>query len=181
MAIPQGKKAAIPRTANRYNFIIPAHSISARCLPEYSRTMASWIMVSSRCVAGLSTGTLPVSARAIRMKDKSANTSDGLSIACPPWAMTMVIWDRDVDLLTSDTANTAISMAGSASEAMVISLLEPMPPKAVPISMPANAVKNRAMANSATSTITSAIAESGRSVESVGMMLPAMTETPNTR
>ena len=49
-----------------------------------------------------------------------------------------------MEWLTRETANTAISMAGSASEAMVISRLEPMPPKAVPMSIPARAVKNRA-------------------------------------
>ncbi len=43
-----------------------AHSISARLGPEYSSTMASWIMVSSRCVVGLSTGMRPVSAMATR-------------------------------------------------------------------------------------------------------------------
>ena len=33
-----------------------AHSISARWRAEYSRIIASWIIVSSRCVDGLSTG-----------------------------------------------------------------------------------------------------------------------------
>ena len=74
-----------------------------------------------------------------------------------------------------------MSIAGSASEAMVISRLEPMPPKAVPMSMPARAVKKRAMAKSATRAMTSAVAERGRSMDRIGMMPPASTETPNTR
>jgi len=38
------------------SFSADAHSISARWRAEYSSTIASWIMVSSRWVAGLSTG-----------------------------------------------------------------------------------------------------------------------------
>jgi len=46
-------------------FIIVPSSTIASCLPEYSSIIASWIIVSSRCVAGLSTGMRPVSAIAI--------------------------------------------------------------------------------------------------------------------
>ena len=51
-------------------------SISARCRPEYSSTMASCTMVSSRCVAGLSTGMRPFSAIATIMSANSASASD---------------------------------------------------------------------------------------------------------
>jgi hypothetical protein len=62
----------------------------------------------------------------------------------------------------------------------IISRLEPMPPKAVPMSMPATP-KKRAMAKSATRAMTSAVADSGRSVDRMGMIPLAMTETPKTR
>ena len=58
---------------------------------------------------------------------------------------------------------TAISMAGSASAETSISREAPMPPKAVPTSMPASARKKRASASSPTSTMMSAIAAVGRS------------------
>ena len=45
--------------------------------------------------------------------------------------------------------NTIISMAGSASDAIITSRLEPMPPKLVPTSSPASAVKKRAPARRA--------------------------------
>ena len=49
------------------------------------------------------------------------------------------------------------------------------------MSIPASAVKKRAIAKRATRAITSAVAASGRSVEMMGMMPPASTVTPNTR
>ena len=49
--------------------------MSARCRPEYSSTMASWTMVSSRCVAGLSTGMRPDSAIATISSAASASPS----------------------------------------------------------------------------------------------------------
>ena len=48
------------------------HSIRARLLPEYSSTIASWTIVSSRWVAGLSNGSLPVSARMMMKKRDQA-------------------------------------------------------------------------------------------------------------
>ena len=47
-------------------------------------------------------------------------------------------------------------IAGSASEAIIISRLEPMPPKLVPTSMPASARKKRALPSSAMMAIRSA-------------------------
>ena len=51
-----------------------------------------------------------------------------------------------VEPASSASVNTIISMAGSASEAIITSRLEPMPPKLVPTSSPASARKKRAMA-----------------------------------
>ena len=42
-----------------------------------------------------------------------------------------------VEPASSATVNTTMIMAGSASEAIIISRLEPMPPKLVPTSSPA--------------------------------------------
>ena len=59
-------------------------------------------------------------------------------------------------------------IAGSASEAIIISRLEPMPPKLVPTSMPASARKNRALPSSATMAIRSAVQLNIRPVAKVG-------------
>src|SRR5436309_15740367 len=61
-----------------------------------------------------------------------------------------------VEPTTSATVNTIISMAGSASEAIITSRLEPMPPKLVPTSRPASARTNRALPSSAKMTIRAA-------------------------
>ena len=53
------------------------------------------------------------------------------------------------------TVNTIMIMAGSASDANSISRLEPMPPKLVPMSMPASAGKKRAEPMSAMMTMRS--------------------------
>src|SRR5262249_33910315 len=59
---PQGKNKLASRVRNTNSFIAEAHSTRARWRAEYSSSIASWIIVSSRCVAGLSTGRRPVSA-----------------------------------------------------------------------------------------------------------------------
>lgn len=128
----------------------------------------------------MSTGILPVSARAIKIKASSAKAIEGLNTDWP-LMITCAICEREVDLLARDIVKIAISIAGSASDAIVISRLDPMPPKAVPISIPASAVKNRAIAKSATITMTSAVAARGRSTDNIGMMPPARTAVPNTR
>ena len=56
-----------------------------------------------------------------------------------------------------------------------------MPPKAVPMSIPASAVKKRAIAKSATITMTSAVGASGRSTERIGITPPASSAVPKTR
>src|SRR5262249_38073545 len=47
-ARPQGTKRFASKVMNRNSFIADAHSTSARYRPEYSSTIASWIIVSSR-------------------------------------------------------------------------------------------------------------------------------------
>jgi len=64
-ATPQGRNRATPRHEYANSFRLAAHSSSARWRPEYSRISASWIIVSSRCVDGLSTGTRAFSASEI--------------------------------------------------------------------------------------------------------------------
>ena len=51
--------------------------------------------------------------------------------------------------------NTIISIAGSASEAIIISRDDPIPPKLVPISIPASARANRALPSKAVMAIRS--------------------------
>ena len=74
-----------------------------------------------------------------------------------------------VEPAMSATVNTVISMAGSASEANITSRLEPIPPKLVPTSSPANARKNRAFPSSATMAMTSADLESINPAPKVGI------------
>ena len=54
-----------------------AHSISARWRAEYSRIIASWIIVSSRCVAGLSIGMRAFSASSTIMNATAAKARLG--------------------------------------------------------------------------------------------------------
>ncbi|MNC93594.1 hypothetical protein D3C83_102590 [compost metagenome] len=53
------------------------HSTSARWRAEYSSTIASWIIVNSRWVAGLSTGMRAFSANRIITKAMPANARLG--------------------------------------------------------------------------------------------------------
>ena len=53
--------------------------------------------------------------------------------------------DNCVEPAISASVNTIINIAGSASEAIIISRLEPMPPNEVPTSRPASARKKRAL------------------------------------
>ena len=70
--------------------------------------------------------------------------------------MNAAIEESCVEPASSDSVNTTISIAGSASEAIIISRLEPMPPKLVPTSSPASASMKRALPSSATMAIMSA-------------------------
>ena len=75
----------------------------------------------------------------------------------------------------------AISRAGSAREEIVTSRDEPMPPKAVPISIPAKDRKKRVRARNPTSTMTSARAAVGICTENIGTIEVATTVTLKTR
>ncbi len=81
--MPNGTK--MQATIDRYsiNCSDAASSIIARWRPEYSSTIASCTMVSSRCVAGLSTGMRPFSATATISSAASAIASDTRSPTCP--------------------------------------------------------------------------------------------------
>ena len=61
-----------------------------------------------------------------------------------------------VEPAISASVNTIMIIAGSASEAIITSRLEPMPPKLVPTSRPASARKKRALPSSAMMAIRSA-------------------------
>ena len=63
---------------------------------------------------------------------------------------------------------TIIIIAGSASEAIITSRLEPMPPKLVPTSMPASARKKRALPSSAMMAMRSADQLNSSPVAKVG-------------
>ena len=65
---------------------------------------------------------------------------------------------------TSATVKTMSSMAGSASDAIIISRDDPMPPNAVPTSMPASARVKRAVPSSATMAMRSADHENSNPV-----------------
>ena len=73
-----------------------------------------------------------------------------------------------VEPATSASVNTIISMAGSASEAIITSRLEPMPPKLVPTSSPASARKKRASPSSAMMAMRSADQENMSPAPKVG-------------
>src|SRR5213080_273055 len=62
LVTPQGTKRLARSVMKTNSRIADAHPTRARYRPEYSSTMASWIIVSSSWVAGLSTGSRPVSA-----------------------------------------------------------------------------------------------------------------------
>ena len=77
--------------------------------------------------------------------------------------------------------NTIISIAGSASEEIITSRLEPIPPKAVPTSSPASAIKNLALPRSAMTTIRSAADPKRRPVAKVGTRDAAIHVVANIR
>ena len=87
----------------------------------------------------------------------------------------------EVDCEMSEAVNSTISSAGSARKPTIISRRAPRLPNAVPMSMPASAMKKRASASSPTSAIASAAGLSGRSVPSVGTIAAASARQPKTR
>ncbi len=85
-----------------------------------------------------------------------------------PEAMKVTTFDNWVDPATSATEKAIRSIAGSASAPIIISRDAPMPPKLVPTSMPASAVKKRVLLRSATSAIRSAVQLNASPVANVG-------------
>ena len=73
-----------------------------------------------------------------------------------------------VEPAISASVNTIMIIAGSASEAIITSRLEPMPPKLVPTSSPASARKKRALPSSAMMAMRSADQENMSPVRKVG-------------
>ena len=70
--------------------------------------------------------------------------------------MTPAIVESCVEPAISASVNTTTISAGSASEAIITSRLDPMPPKLVPTSSPASARKKRALPSRPAITIRSA-------------------------
>ncbi len=92
-------------------------------------------------------------------------------------AATVESW---VEPAISASVNTVISIAGSASEAIITSRLDPMPPKLVPTSRPASARKKRAVARNAMIAIMSADQEKISPVAKVGTSAAATQVAANT-
>ncbi len=153
-ASPHGVKMQAINETYKRSFKAEASSITARWRPEYSSTIASCTMVSSRCVAGLSTGILPFSAIATMTSPMSAKPYDTRNSKCE--SIWTAISESCVEPAMRATTKTIMIIAGSAREANIVSRLEPMPPKLVPTSMPASARKNLALPNRAVMTMRSA-------------------------
>ena len=106
-------------------------------------------MVSSKCVAGLSTGMRPVSASNTMNMAVKASAWDGSRNFHPgPW-LARTIWLRLVEPAAMATVKMASIIAGSAMAEMVISRLLPIPPNALAGSSPPRARKNRPSASNA--------------------------------
>ena len=82
--------------------------------------------------------------------------------------MNPAIVESWVEPAISASVNTIISIAGSASDAIMTSRLEPMPPKLVPTSSPASARKKRALPSSAMMAMRSAVQLNNSPVLNVG-------------
>ena len=96
-------------------------------------------------------------------------------------AMNAATVDNWVDPAISATVKTIISIAGSASDAIITSRLAPMPPKLVPTSMPARARKNRALASRAIRAMRSAVQLNIRPDANVGTSAAATQVAAKTR
>ena len=86
-----------------------------------------------------------------------------------------------VEPAISASVNTIMIIAGSASDAIMTSRLEPMPPKLVPTSIPASASRKRALPRSAMMAMRSADQENIRPVRNVGTSDAATQIAANTR
>ena len=110
--------------------------------------MTSWILVSSRWVAGSSTGTRQVSARVSTKRLPPASSSEGAAVrhaslsGCPSIPVS-----RRSPVARARTVKQRKS-AGSAKAATVTSRLAPMPSKLDPVSSAASTSMNRPSASS---------------------------------
>src|SRR5665648_54213 len=177
--MPQGKNMLAKSEKTSNCFIIVASSIIASCRPEYSRSMASWIMVSSRWVEGLSTGIRPVSAMMMIKNATTANKYAGEIAPRPDAEAVWAISPRFVEPALIATANMESIIAGSTRAATNISLLEPIPPKALPVSSPTSTTKNRATAKRYITAMMSPAKPKGRDVVYMGIMRPAESMAAN--
>src|SRR5664280_2932438 len=138
-AIPQGARRLTRRPRSSENRMASPVATRARSGPAYSSTIASWIMVSSRWVLGLSTGSRPLSARMMIANEPSARIRPGLAVI---WGWVNPSRTRTGRLEVwagIDMAKMATSRAGSAIAPMVIARLDPIPPNGVPVSRAARA------------------------------------------
>src|SRR5512140_303537 len=126
-------------SANTASLTMLASSSTARYGPEYSSTIASWTIVSSRCVAGLSTGYRAVSPSATRASAATAGRSHGWATRPAPATESMPSTVSEPDA-TANALKVTIS-AGSRKAEIVISRLAPMPPNALAESRPARTMK----------------------------------------
>ena len=141
--MPHGKNIEPSMAMNMVSLSMLENSMNARPRPEYSSIMASWTMVSSRCVVGLSKGILAFSARRVIMNDAPASMRAGPTAASPMAEMADDMLPMSVPAPES-TARVAMdrSSAGSMSTDIIISLLLPMPPNVDPPSSPPRTMAN---------------------------------------
>lgn len=148
VAMPQGMNSDETMAMKIVSLIIEDSSIMASSLPEYSSTMASWTIVSSRWVAGLSNGTLAFSASRVTRNEMVASMSAGPIMARPDVAM---ISEMELMPVPESVRTASVEIAsrseGSISTDIIISLLLPMPPNADPPSRPPSTMQNLNMEN----------------------------------
>ena len=136
-------------------------------------------MVSSRCVAGLSTGMRAFSASSTIVNATAVKARLGYS-ASDCVASSSEICGSAVVALISEATKMTISSAGSARKPIIISRRAPSVPKAVPTSIAASDTNTRAVANRPTSAMASAARVNGRRVAIEGMIAAAVTIVPKT-
>ena len=168
VTIPHGANRLASNPSSTPRRIAEAHSTNARSGPAYSRIIASWIIVSSRWVDGLSTGSRPASAMVTTASATAASRLAGEITARGSCTVAPTMAARFVEPTRTDSANTDSRIVGSTSDITVISRLAPMPPNAVPVSSPASASVTVPSASTAATAIRSATGSSGEEVVANG-------------
>jgi hypothetical protein len=138
VAMPKGKNRLMIMPMNRSCFIAEDHSIIARFFPDCSRIMASWTIVSSRCVSGLSTGILELSVMKIMM---NGTNSSQRKIWFWLSSDSLIISKKLMLSKLKATAAKTTMMVGSMIAEMLISRELPMPPNVLPASRPLREIK----------------------------------------